>query len=754
MLPTHAVGIDLGTTYSCIAHLNEHGEPVTLNNLEGESSTPSVVLVEDDEIVVGTEALRNAVASPHRVIQHAKRYMGDSTHRWVIDGRPFSPIDVSSLILKKLLADAQSQIGPIERAVITVPAQFSDFQRHATLQAGHQAGLQQVDIINEPVAGALCHVLGTEGLWFTELAEEQVLLVYDLGGGTFDLSLVRYLKNEVSVIASVGDLQLGGIDWNNALEAAIAKQFHKDFGANPHDNASSSQALALEVEQAKRSLTVRPRSALTVQHGGHRKTYQVEQTQFEKLTKSLLDRTEKIVKRLLKDQRMGWAHVNVVLTTGGGSRMPMVREMLKRLSGRTMNTSLSPDQSIAHGATYYAGMLLTNDKFARSILSDDAATKLSTVRQHSVNARSLGILIRDTETKKRVPFYLLPANTPLPASASKTFGTVIENQPRVNLQIVESGTDPDGPPEVLGNCKIEKLPPNLPEGSQIAVTMRYDAAARVHVDAVDVASGQRASVEIIRQQNMVQQLASDLVDKSYDSAGNPVDKSFDSGGNLNDAPGLQFLPPNTPVPESVADVRRSQLDQETKPATETKPAPPREAATLKERAPEAAVLKAQKAAAQSKKAAANKPQVTKRPAGKKTNASRAGVRNPRPAVQPAPSPQRPAARNASAIDDAEQPVPLDDHGRPLTPQQIAAASATGQPPQQSRPATQRHTPTSANAGKSSDGKPIVRKRPAKRSAGQKPGAATRRKPPSEPKPATPKPPIIDAGEDEFWNVTD
>ena len=514
MLTTHAVGIDLGTTYSCIAHLNEHGEPVTLPNQEGELSTPSVVLFDGDEVTVGTEALRNSIVHPDCVVQNSKRFMGDANHCWTIDRKPYTPIDVATFILKKLLAAAQEQIGVIDQAVITVPAQFSDVQRHATVEAGHRAGLQRVDIINEPVAAALCYVLGTEGLWFTELADMQRILVYDLGGGTFDLSLVRYQKNEVSVMASSGDLHLGGIDWNRALERLICYQFTKELGEDPRSDPKSLQALALEVEQTKRSLTVRPRTALTFQHAGRRKTYQIELAQFEKLTKSLVEQTADITKRLLKDHQLGWAHVDVVLTTGGASRMPMIRNKLKQLSGQTLNTALSPDLSIAHGATYYAGMLLTNSKFARSILNKDASKRLSLIKQQSVNARALGILVRDVESGQRFPHYLVKANTPLPAALTRKFGTVVENQRRVRLQIIESGTSSGKPPVVLGSCAIEDLPVKLSEGSEISVTISYDAQARVHVSAQDVTSGKVATTEIVRQENLVPQLETDYTEET------------------------------------------------------------------------------------------------------------------------------------------------------------------------------------------------------------------------------------------------
>ena len=521
MLTTHAVGIDLGTTFSCIAYLNERGEPITLPNHEGEQCTPSVVMYEDGEEVVGTEAWRSSIVAPGRVVQNAKRFMGDPHKRWAVDGRSLSPIDVSSAVLRKLLRDANEisaikKVGPIERAVITVPAQFSDLQRQATVQAGLKAGLKQVDIINEPVAAALCYVLGKEGLWFTELAEEQKILVYDLGGGTFDLSLVRYQQDEVKVIASSGDLKLGGIDWNDVLLKAVGDQFTREFGEDPRQDPESHQALYVEVEGCKRSLSTRPRASLICQHAGKRKTYQIEQEQFHKLTEHLVKKTEEITKQMLKDNKMGWAHVNVVLTTGGSSRMPSIRGMLQKLSGRTLNTTLSPDQAIAHGAAYYAGMLISNNAFAKSILNEDAAARLQKVKQQSVNARALGVLVRDVATKTRVPHYMIPGNTPLPTSVMHTFGTVVPNQRRVVLRIAESGAGTDQPFVEIGDCAIDGLPENLPIDSPVAVTISYDASAKIHVSAKDVASGKEAQTQILRVENVLTQPTAPVPVKAED----------------------------------------------------------------------------------------------------------------------------------------------------------------------------------------------------------------------------------------------
>lgn len=502
MKPVHAVGIDLGTTYSCIAWLNEHGQPVTIPNEEGELSTPSVVFIERGQPVVGTEALRHAIVSPGRVIQFAKRSMGDNNRFWKIDEQRYSPIHVSALILRKLLKAARNQLGEIREAVITLPAQFSEAQRQATVLAGYEAGLERIEMINEPSAAALCHVLGQDGLAFSALAIDEQLLVFDLGGGTLDLAVIHYQPDEVRVVAVDGDLELGGIDWTKALLDLAAGKFIAEVGADPRNTPEDLQYLALEAEQAKRSLSLRPRTVISVRCGGTIRSYPIELAEFEQACRPLVERCELVVKRILAENRFGWAKINTLLTTGGATRMPMIRDALKRLSGRTLNTSLSPDQSIAHGAAYYAGMLLADRPRYQSVFRGRTAERLPSVRLKSVNARALGILIRDEDTRERVPHYLLPANTPLPASVTHVFGTVVANQTRVRVRIVESGTAPDRPHVVLGDCEITQLPPNLPEGAEIEVTISYDRQARVHVTAREPLSNRAAEVELVRRENL------------------------------------------------------------------------------------------------------------------------------------------------------------------------------------------------------------------------------------------------------------
>ena len=366
---------------------------------------------------------------------------------------------------------------------------------------GDLRGWRRIDIINEPVAAALCHVLG-EGNWFAELANDQLVMVFDLGGGTFDLSLVQYNKDSVKVIASGGDLHLGGIDWNKALAKYACDQFAKISRDDPRIDRETMQALAIEVEQTKRSLSVRPRASITLQHAGKRKLFPIDQDYFEALTADLLMRCRKITIGLLKERKVGWHQVHAVLVTGGATRMPMVRKMLKQISGTTLNDSLSPDQSIAHGAAFYAGMLLTGNKFAASSLNAEASARLARVKQQSVNARALGIVVRDKATGTRFPHYLLPSNSALPAAFRQRFGTVVTNQRRVHLRIVESGTSPEDPFVELGSCIVDDLPVDLPEGTPIEVTIHYDEQACVHVEARELRSGKSARTSIIREDNL------------------------------------------------------------------------------------------------------------------------------------------------------------------------------------------------------------------------------------------------------------
>ncbi|QDU80216.1 Chaperone protein DnaK [Polystyrenella longa] len=506
----HAVGIDFGTTYSSISCLNRHGQPITIPNEYGEPSTPSALLFEPgQEIVIGRRALERAIEQPEKVILYPKREIGKPNKKWYLNGETYTPVDLAALIIRKLLNHAERKVGRIRTAVITVPAQFSEVQRQEVVAAGHKAGLKTVDIINEPVAAALCHVLGTEGLWFTELTETQRILVFDLGGGTFDLSIVHYSPNEVQVIGGGGHLHLGGLDWSHKLEEYLCRKFSQRFQQPVAQDPHFLQQLVTETEQVKRTLSQKPEVEVTCEFNKERDTLKIQRKVFEELCEPLVEETRQITLDLLKKHNMGWAHIDAVLLVGGASRMPMIRRSMKKLSGRTLNSSLSPDHSIAHGAAYFAGMLSSNDGFARSILEEPAQQRLARMSQRSVNSRGLGIMVRTQENANRVPHYLIPTNTPLPAQVSQVFETVRPNQSMIKIPIIESGTQTDTSLVHLGDCRVENLPPNLPEGTEVLVTMKYDHAAMLEVSAKVLEGSTSSRMKITRSKNIVQQLEFD-----------------------------------------------------------------------------------------------------------------------------------------------------------------------------------------------------------------------------------------------------
>ena len=506
------VGIDLGTTYSSLAALDRHGKPESVANAAGEFATPSAVLFEPDgEPVVGGEAARSAVAHPDRVVTHAKRFLHDAGKKWFVGGRAVTPVDVSALILRDLLDAARAKHGDVTEAVVTVPVQFGAAERRRTVEAATRAGLTDVTLIDEPVAAALCHVLAGPdaaegGLWFSELADATTVLVFDLGGGTLDLALVRYGPEGVVVRAAGGDPRLGGADFTTALADALAGQFARTHPKlrvpDPRDDPAANQALQNEVEAAKRALSVRQSTPVTLHHAGAKKTYKVDRDQFDRLTGHLVGRAREEVVRLIRGHSRGWGEVDAVLLTGGSTRVPAVRAMLKDLAGTTPSTELSPDQSVAHGACLYAGLLADDEAFARNLLGDRAdrgewRDKLSAVKPGAVTGRGLGIMVRDDATGDRVPHYLIPPNAKIPAAFTQTFGLVRAGQRRVRLRVVQAGPTPDAPPAELGECLVAPLPAGLPENAPVAVTLSLDASGLVHAAAVEKTGGLTAEANLV-----------------------------------------------------------------------------------------------------------------------------------------------------------------------------------------------------------------------------------------------------------------
>jgi molecular chaperone DnaK (HSP70) len=362
------IGIDLGTTFSSTAYLDPRGTPVTIPNSEGDLITPSVILFEESgTVIVGRQAQRAALLFPERIASCVKRDMGEPFYSQLIAGKRLSPVTLSALILKKLKQDAEKRIGPTSGAVITVPAYFDEARRQATIDAGTIAGLNVIDIINEPTSAALAFALdrflkkgGKPGdlTALTDKSDKPITaVVYDLGGGTFDVTVIRMVGNEVKVLATDGDVRLGGKDWDERIIDYCAKLFIKEFGQDPREDRHSHQDLLLSSEEAKKDLSRRVNTAIAVNHAGNRLMVPLSRERFEEMTGDLLYRTESRLNRVIKSAALTWDDVDEVLMVGGGTRMPQVGKMLARVTGREPNAVLAVDEVVACGAAIHAAIL-------------------------------------------------------------------------------------------------------------------------------------------------------------------------------------------------------------------------------------------------------------------------------------------------------------------------------------------------------------------------------------------------------------
>ena len=361
------IGIDLGTTFCAMAYVDAHGTPVTIPNAEGSLTTPSVVFFEPNgQVTVGVEARAAAVKYPHLVIECVKREMGERFYNREIQGKKLPPPAISALILKKLKQDAHAKLGPIDGAVITVPAYFNEARRQATFAAGEIAGLEVLDILNEPTAASLAFAYrdikrksdGQDDVM--RLADEnnksRIAVVYDLGGGTFDVTVLRIEGKNLTVLATDGDVQLGGKDWDTKLLNASAVAFKAKHQIDPRADEHVFQQMLVTAEDCKRALSARDKARLTITFANKPVNIEVTRDQFEELTADLLYRTESRIVRVMEAAGLSWDQVDEVLTVGGSTRMPQVQKMLERVTGQKPNTSLSPDEVVAHGAAIHAAI--------------------------------------------------------------------------------------------------------------------------------------------------------------------------------------------------------------------------------------------------------------------------------------------------------------------------------------------------------------------------------------------------------------
>lgn len=468
------IGIDLGTTNSCVAVM-EGGEAVVIPNPEGARTTPSVVgFKKDGERVVGETAKRQAITNPDRTIISIKRHMGTS-HKETIDSKDYSPQEISAIILQKLKADAEAYLGQtVTQAVITVPAYFNDSQRQATKDAGKIAGLEVLRIVNEPTAAALAYGM--------EKSEDQTILVYDLGGGTFDVSILELGDGFFEVKATSGDNQLGGDDFDQVIIDYLVNEFKKDQGIDLSKDKAAVQRLKDAAEKAKKELsgvltTTISLPFITVADGvPQHLELNLSRAKFEELSAGLVERTLEPTRRALSDAGMTPNDIDKIVLVGGSTRIPAVQEAIKKLTGKEPHKGVNPDEVVALGAAVQAGVLTGDVKDV--VLLD-------------VTPLSLGI-----ETAGGVFTKMIERNTTIPTSKSQVFSTYADNQPSVEIHVLQGEREMAAGNKTLGRFMLGDIPP-APRGvPQIEVSFDIDANGIVNVSATDKGTNKTQKITI------------------------------------------------------------------------------------------------------------------------------------------------------------------------------------------------------------------------------------------------------------------
>lgn len=474
------VGIDLGTTYSAIAYINDFGKPEIIPNAEQSMITPSVVYFEgSDEIVVGEDARNMAIVEPSKVVEYVKRQMGNNKDEWCFEyrGKEYNAAEVSSLILSKLKSDAEKALSAdIKDAVITVPAYFNDGQREATIKAGQLAGLNVLRIINEPTAAALAYGVH-------KIGSKQHVLVFDLGGGTFDVTVMRIEGNHIQMLATNGDHLLGGKDWDDEIIKYVSEQFQTRFGLDPLDDLQAYHDIQSRSVQAKIALSSRPKTSLVCNFSGKSLNIEITKDLLEKITAHLVDRCKTLVEIVLDEAKLKSSLIDTVLLAGGATRMPMIREMLKNYFGKLPDSSINPDECVAIGAAIQ-GALLSLEK---GLISKLAEKYLGGITSTDINSHSLGIVsLKDGELHNSI---IIPKNHPIPCQKSKSdYVTSSYNQTSLDIYLTQGE---DANPEnctVLGSYEFYDIPPRPAGKTKLEIIFKYNLNGMVEVDARDVTS--------------------------------------------------------------------------------------------------------------------------------------------------------------------------------------------------------------------------------------------------------------------------
>ena len=506
-------GIDLGTTYSCISYIDEYGKPVVLKNLDGQHTTPSVVLIDGNDIIVGAEAKRSLEVEPEKTVPFIKRKMGKENDIVSIDGIDYHAPEISAMILTKLVNDANDELRQtgvinageeIKDVVITCPAYFGMNERKATQTAGELAGLNVLNIINEPTAAAISYGVSGQN-------KDETVLVYDLGGGTFDITVMNINNNAISVVCTGGDDELGGKDWDEALMNYVAERYDEEYGEDIMDDFDTVSQLYVQVEEWKKSLTSREKVNIVVNGPSGRLREELTREQYEELTRDLLNRTKNLLDDVLKkSEAKGFpvSRIDKVLLVGGSSRMPQVANMLQKDYGITPELA-DPDEAVAKGAAIYAA----NEKVFNDFVSEEAAktgrsveeiidqnaidgsldtkfaqTASTSIKITNVLSRTYGIEAIVGERGETKIINMLKINDALPAKHVQMFYTHVEGQTGADISLYESRSTEnemeidDKRPITVINMKFNTA---VPVGTPIAVQMALDNSGVLHIIALE-----------------------------------------------------------------------------------------------------------------------------------------------------------------------------------------------------------------------------------------------------------------------------